>query len=187
MIVLGLIITLSFFNLAGIAGGLFRKALFFLVGNTFFSFPLLFLLSGIVILRTKSKHFWFPLILSVLIFIFGISGILSSLNKDQKTGGELGYLISTPLLKLFGFIATIVIFSSLFVVGFLIIVQLLRSPKPKEAGAPEKEEKKPSAVSNFVKRIFVAPAFKVKKVEPILLQSRRKKFLKKKVLEQKKL
>ena len=167
MIVLGLIITLSFFNLAGMAGGLFRKALLFLVGNTFFSFPLLFLLSGIVILRTKSKHFWFPLILSALILIFGISGILSSLNKDQKTGGELGYLISTPLLKLFGFIATIVIFSSLFVVGFLIIVQLLRSPKPKEAGAPEKEEKKPSAVSNFVKRIFVAPAFKVKKVEPI--------------------
>ena len=59
MIILGLIITLSFFNLAGMAGELFRKALLFLIGNAFFSFPLIFLLLGIVILKTKSKSFGF--------------------------------------------------------------------------------------------------------------------------------
>lgn len=166
MIVLGLIITLSFFNLAGMAGELFRKAFLFSIGNTFFSFPLIFLLLGIVILKTKSKSFWFPLILSALILIFGISGILGSLSKGQKTGGEIGYFISIPLLNLFGFIATIVIFSGLFIIGCLIIFQLLKVPKPKEVGIPEKEEKKPSMISSLVKKIFITPAFKVKKIPP---------------------
>ena len=107
------------------------------------------------------------MILSALILIFGISGILGSLNKGQKTGGEIGYFISIPLLNLFGFIATIVIFSGLFIIGCLIIFQLLKGPKPKETGIPEKEEKKPSLIFGLVKKIFVAPTFKVKKIEPV--------------------
>jgi S-DNA-T family DNA segregation ATPase FtsK/SpoIIIE len=167
MIILGLIIVLSFFNLAGVAGELFRKTLLFLIGSTFFSLPLIFLLSGIVVLKTKSKSFWFPLILSTLILIFGISGILGSINKGEKIGGEIGYFISLPLLNLFGFITTIVIFSGLFIIGCLIIFQLLKTPKPKEVGISEKEEKKPSLISGLVKKIFVTPAFKVKKIEPV--------------------
>jgi len=167
MFLIAVIITLSFFNTAGVAGKAAFNAFLFLIGKTVFVFPLIFLLLGIVILKTKIKNLWFPLTLSALILILGISGILGSLNKIDKFGGILGYLISTPLLNFFGFIATLVIFIGVIVIGCLILYQFAKVPKPKEILPPSQkpEEKKPSIISSLVKKIFVEPKFKVKKIE----------------------
>ncbi len=172
MVIFALLIALSFFDLAGIAGNTFRDVFLFLIGKTFFLAPVIFFILGIVILKTQSKSFWFPLILSALILILGISGILGSFDKEQKLGGILGSLVSAPLLKFFGLIATLIIFSGVIIIGCLILSQLLKSSKPKEEKIPEKEktaeeEKKSSLISNLVKKIFIEPKFKVKKIESV--------------------
>jgi S-DNA-T family DNA segregation ATPase FtsK/SpoIIIE len=169
MVVIALVITLSFFNLAGIAGKATKSTFLFLIGNTFFAFPLFFLLLATVIFKTQTKFFWFPMFLSVLILTLGVSGILSSFNRDKELGGKLGYFISAPLLKFFGFFATLIVFFGIVIIGCLVLIQLLRVTKPKEKPFPEKEkveEKKPSLVSSLVRKIFVPPTFKVKRIEP---------------------
>ena len=124
MFLFATIISLSFFDLAGIAGKNFIKISNLLIGRTIFILPLLFLLSGLILFRNikikeeKIKSQARLIFLSIFILILGISGILSTLalndNKEAiKEGGWLGYLSSMPLFKFFGFLATEIIFLSL--------------------------------------------------------------------------
>ena len=173
------ILIFSFFNLAGIAGRILTKELIFLVGGAIFALPWIFIITSLVFFFTKYKKFSFPTTLAVLLFIFGISGILGSLNSPQDhplspdkggQGGWLGYIFSLIFLKLFGFWLTQIIFGIAIFVGCLIFWQLVKQPSisSKEV-AQEKEPAKPS----IIKRIF-APKFKVKEVEPVVQQKQEK-------------
>jgi len=170
MFLIAVIIALSFFDSAGFAGKTIFNSFNFLVGKTIFVFPLIFALLGIIILKTQVKTFWFPLFFSAIILVLGISGILGVFKKDQEMremGGALGNLISSPLLNFFGKIATLIIFFGIIVIGCLILNYLLKKPKLKEEKTDQKEEeKKPGIVFSLVKKIFVEPRFKIKKIEP---------------------
>ena len=162
MFLAAIIISLSFFDLAGIAGQTIKKTLSYLLGKTIFVIPLILVLAGLVFI-ISSKRFFFPLILAIFILILGISGILGTLNQDLK-GGWLGYLSTWPSLKLFGILVTQIIFGGMIILGGLIFWQLLRQPAKVKALAEEISAEKPS----LIKKIF-APKFKVKEIEKIAI------------------
>jgi len=173
MILIAIIVGLSFFDKAGKAGIYFMKAGRFLVGETVFLIPLIFILGGLVLLFAKNdqrsfkkerKTFW-PVILAGLILIFGITGISAGFNPESMKGGWLGYVLSWPLSKYFGFWATQIIFLALIIIGSLIFWHFLGKFGKKKASetlqALDKEEApvKPS----IIKRIFM-PKFKIKEI-----------------------
>jgi len=185
MILIAIIISLSFFEKAGRAGQFFMRGTRFLIGETVFLIPLIFVLGGLVLLSAKGDRKFFkkrigggrivvwPVILAVLILILGLTGILGSFNAQNMKGGWLGYVLGWPFLRYLGFWATQLIFLALIIIGVLIFWQFLgrslKKEKPEAAQVPGKPPTPPSAESgvgvkpSIIKRIF-APRFKVKEV-----------------------
>jgi S-DNA-T family DNA segregation ATPase FtsK/SpoIIIE len=165
-----IIFVLSYFEKAGIAGQFLFTSFNFLIGKTIFALPLLFSLAGLSFFLSEYKEVSSPLFLAILITVFGISGTLERLNPGINQGGWLGYILSWPLLKLFGFWVTQILFGGAIVVGTVIFWRLLKRESILEK--IEEEEKKPS----FIKKIF-APSFKVKNIEPIVSPKPEKKIV----------
>ena len=138
--ILAIIVALSFFDLAGVAGQAVIQGLNFLVGKAVFIIPLIFALGGLVFFSTKYEKFLGPAILAMIILIIGIAGILESLNPGVKEGGWLGYIFSWPLLELFGDLVSQIIFAGVIIIGCLIFWHLLRGPRLKEGLKIEKKE-----------------------------------------------
>jgi len=168
---IAIIMTLSFFELSGIAGQSLIAGLSFLIGRVVFAIPLILLISGLVFFSTKYKKFFYPLLLAIFILILGLTGILEGLNPGEKTGGWLGYIISLPFLKFFGNLVTQIIFASAIIISGLIFWQLLHQPLKPEAKEKMKEELSPEFKSktSLIKKIF-APRFKVKEVPSSILE-----------------
>jgi S-DNA-T family DNA segregation ATPase FtsK/SpoIIIE len=164
--ILAVIVILSFFDLAGVAGKAVFSGLNFLIGRATFLLPLILVLGGLVFLITSYQKFLGGVTLAISLLVLGTSGILESVAPGSKLGGYLGY-IAAPLLKFFGFWVSLLIFGGLVVIGGLIFWYLLKRPVSKEI----KEEKKPSfpkapeGKPTLFRKIF-APKFKVKEVEP---------------------
>jgi len=168
MLLIAAIFIFSFFDLAGVAGKAIMKILIYLIGKTVFSLPLILIISGLVFLTTKYKKVFFPTILAIFILIFGLAGILECFKSGMGQGGLIGFIITWPFLKLFGFLVAKIIFSAVIVVGIIIFWYLLRpgyllEGREKLKGEGIAEEKKP-----LITRILKAgmPKFKVKEVEP---------------------
>ena len=174
MILFALLIGLSFFAKAGMAGQFFLEKAKLLVGDTVFPIPFILLFGGVVLLKSKhnfiavssQKKILWPVMLAVLMIISGITGILGAFEPLLKRGGLAGYFISWPFLKYFGFWATLIIFSAPIIIGFLIFWQFIKKSGAEEetlpaAGGGEEKEKKPSII-----RKFFAPKFEVKEVPP---------------------
>jgi len=161
--VLAIIVALSFFDLAGVAGKAVINGLTFLIGRAVFVIPLIFGLGALVFFGTRYEKYLGPALLGILVLIIGISGIMESLNPGTKLGGWMGYVFSWPFLKLFGSLVSAVIFGGAILVGGLIFWHLLKGPRAKEMPKVSKleDEKK----SSLIKKIFT-PKFKVKEVEP---------------------
>ena len=179
MILVAVLISLSFFGKAGVAGKTFMEWNMFLIGETIFVFPLIFILGGLILLSKKYDFelfrknctlFW-PVILAVLLLVLGATGILAVFNSGSMNGGIIGYGLSWPFLKYFGFWATFFIFLTPIVIGGLIFWHFLR-PVSKEK-KKEKEEKLSQALQgktqegkpSIIKKIF-APRFKIRKILP---------------------
>jgi len=166
-----IIISLSFFGKAGAAGNFFMRVFHFLIGEAIFIIPLIFILGALALLITrddfKERRVFWPIILAILILILGITGILGIFNPQIKQGGWLGYAVSWPFLRYFGFWATLFIFLTPIIIGALIFLQFLHliGRKKKEAESvplpslPIESSPKPS----IIKKIF-APKFKVEEI-----------------------
>ncbi len=182
MILIAIIISLSFFEKAGRAGQFFMRGTRFLIGETVFLIPLIFVLGGLVLLSAKGDRKFFkkrigggrivvwPVILAVLILILGLTGILGSFNAQNMKGGWLGYVLGWPFLRYLGFWATQLIFLALIIIGVLIFWQFLgrslkkEKPEPIQVpGKPPTFPEKVGAKPSIIKRIF-APRFKVKEI-----------------------
>lgn len=164
--IFALIVVLSFFEKAGVAGEALFSGLRFLIGESLFLLPLILVLGGMAFLNARYEKLGWPITLASLLLVFGISGVISSFNSDPKQGGWVGYLVTYPFLKFFDFWVTRVVFLGISAIGSLIFWHLLRKP-----ASLNKEEKKPSFAKgeeekqSLIKRIF-APSFKVKEIEP---------------------
>lgn len=149
----GVIFILSFFEEAGKGGQVIKSSLSFLLGRaavlvplTFFFYPFLFLK------RKKLIRFNdFTIALAFLSFILLVSGLFVILDLQEKgkiDGGKLGYFIAFLPLKLFGSLATQIIFSTLIFIDILIFSQIIKSllPEREEIPEPERLLKRPEPV-----------------------------------------
>ena len=164
-LLMALILVLSFFGKAGVAGRLIFFLLNYLMGKSIYLLPVILVISGLVFFLTYYEKFLGGIFLAAILLILGSSGILENWKSGEKLGGYLGYL-NGPLFQLFGLWVTRIIFGGLIIIGILIFRQLLRSTKEKPflptqplAGYPA-----PAKVG-LIKRIF-APKFKIREIEP---------------------
>ncbi|MFH1656369.1 MAG: DNA translocase FtsK [Candidatus Nealsonbacteria bacterium] len=173
LVLLAVIISLSFFGKSGIAGDYFIRISRFLIGETIFIIPLIFILGALIFLIKKQdvkekKVFW-PIILAILFLILGISGILAIFNTHIKQGGWVGYVLSWPFLEYFGFWASLFIFLTPIIIGGLIFWQFLYPFSKKKQASSNNEEEKDTLIvdapqkTSIIKKIF-APKFKVEKI-----------------------
>jgi len=161
---IAIIIALSFFSLAGVAGNWIMRGLTFLIGKAVFIIPLVLVLGGLSFFSTKKEKYLGPAVLGVFILIVGISGLLESLNLETKDGGWLGYVVSWPFLQFFGSLVGKIVFAGVILAGSTIFWYLLREPKKGERPAFA-EATAGEGKSSIIKKIF-APKFQIKEIEP---------------------
>jgi len=170
MMLLGAIVSFSFFEKAGVAGKVIFNALNFLVGKTIFFVPLLLFSGGLLMFKPQKKRIFAPIFLGLFILIIGISGLLGVGDSLEKNGGWLGYIVSWPFFNYFGVLITLIVFSTLILIGSLILWEFVPKRKvlPKEIA--EKKEEKASQKELFKEK----PKFEIK---PIEIPSKRKEQL----------
>ncbi len=182
MFLMATIIVLSFFDLAGIVGVYFIQIFSFLIGKTVFVFPLLFVLGGMSFFIKADSRLskGCGLVgLAIVVLIVGITGLLGvfspeHLSQSNGYGGWLGYLISWPFVKIFGDLATKIIFLGVVAVGVAILWYLLcpflrkvKFVSNKEYSDTSLKSVRVDKKSAFIKKIFT-PKFEVKEIEPSL-------------------
>ncbi|MFH1575864.1 MAG: DNA translocase FtsK 4TM domain-containing protein [Candidatus Nealsonbacteria bacterium] len=159
MCLCAVIVTLSFFDMAGTGGEYFKKISVLLLGKTVFILPLFLIIGGFAFFRLRYKNKW-PVILAISLLTLGTSAIFECLNSETRQGGWVGYLISLPFLRVLGTLATQIIFASIVLIGSAIIWQFLQKKKlPLTKISAVKEEQQ-----DLMKKIF-GPKFKVKSLE----------------------
>lgn len=173
-------VLLSFFGLAGTAGTGFIRASKFLTGEATFILPLILLLAGLCFFlpRDKEKKKWSVFFAGALVLLgtVGILGAFDFRGLEMPSfrfgytggGGWLGNITAWPLMRIFGFWVSQIIFISFVSISGLIFWYFLYKPREKEEKKDKEElktekrdvsEKKP-----FFQKVF-APKFKVIEVE----------------------
>ncbi len=139
--VLGLLFTFAAFGKAGILGNSSYKLLEIVFGAGFFLVPTVFFIATISLISSLKHHFLGHTLIGSGLFL--VSGLgIADIIFGEKTGGYFGYLVSWPLLKLFDFWLSLIIFTALFIISFLIMfnmplsIKLLRKEKTDEEKAP---------------------------------------------------
>jgi S-DNA-T family DNA segregation ATPase FtsK/SpoIIIE len=165
LFIVAIIVLLSFFNLAGSGGEFFIKSLTFLFGEARFAIPIFLILGGLALFGFKYRNKW-PVALALILLSIGLSGTFEIFNHSLRRGGWVGYLASWPLLKVFGAIASQIIFAALMLIGVAILWQFLYKPRKKEEEGEEEAEIeiRTGGEDSSIKKIF-GPKFKVKPLE----------------------
>ncbi|HUV81305.1 MAG TPA: DNA translocase FtsK [Patescibacteria group bacterium] len=166
--ILAIIVVLSFFGRAGIAGSALLKVIDFLIGKALFIIPLVLVLAGLVLLNAKYRKIFSSTVLAIFISVAGLAGFLESLKplgSEIKEGGWLGYILALPFRQFFGVLVSRIVFGGVILIGGFIFWHLIKGPKTKEITGtketPEAAAKEPS----LMKKIFL-PKFKIKEIEP---------------------
>lgn len=142
MFLVAVIVSLSFLDKAGRGGQLFLKSAKFLIGETVFTVPFLFLLGGLIFLKPKQKGKFLPIFLGIFILIIGLAGFLGSQNlADRENGGLLGYGLGFVVFNLFGLLVADIIFGAMLIIGLVIFLQSLWQHRIQLEGEKEKEKK----------------------------------------------
>jgi len=152
LIVVALVLALGFFGLAGMLGNWFAAILYASIGKTALALPVVLLLSGAVCFLNKQEKFFAPLILGIILFLAGLSGLLANFDLTGRVGGQIGYYLALPLFNLFGFYVAMIFFFATIVAATLVFWWLLGRPLPDLSGfklktGPIKEKKKPAVVT----------------------------------------
>ena len=117
--VLSVFLILASFKNGGVVGNALYNSLTYLLGVGYFLLPTLFLLLGISYIRAIKTNFGIIRAIGSILFILSGLGIVDLLLVGQ--GGFIGNLISTPLIKLFDFLASLIFLSALTIISLLII------------------------------------------------------------------
>lgn len=156
LFVLAILISLSFFGKAKEGGKFIFIFLNFFIGKTVFFIPLFLILIGLLLIKPQEKKIFIPVFGGLVILILALSGLMEILDASQeRPGGILGYGLAWPFLKFFGDLATIVFFSSLIFISFLIFWDFF----------PVKPQKKDKEVLEHLekKELFTLPKIEIKK------------------------
>ncbi len=166
MLVLAFVLTLGFFDMAGVAGRALVALIAYLAGSAAFALPVILLLGGVIFFTARQERISGQLTLAMFILVLGICGILAALNLESLGGGKLGYFMALPLFKLFGFWVTLIIFSGFIALSSLMFWWLLGKPIPDfkaldlGKGKAAVVQKKPS----LIRTLITAPEMKMKSI-----------------------
>jgi len=177
---LAVIFILGFQGAGGVLGEYISKYSQFIFGSCLWLVPLIFLASGIIILRDIHENVYLSTLFGVMIFILSFLAIVHILFPNGAfKAGWLGYLVSWPFLKLVGFWASMVIFSAALIISVLVAFNIpLRKPLKEEEEEEEEVIKEKISkeikgigfapeqkrISRFIKGIFKKPRFEVKEM-----------------------
>ncbi len=117
---LAILLILAGFDLAGIAGNVLYKGLSFIFGVGYVLLPIIFFALSYSFFRNRERGMGLPKFIGAGIFIIAGLGLVDLLLPEQ--GGILGNLVSTPLISLVDFYATLLILAGLLVISILIVV-----------------------------------------------------------------
>lgn len=123
--VLAAIFSLASLGKAGPVGDAVFAFLKNLLGIGYFLIPLFFFLLSVSFLKAEEREFnKLKLTGGIFFFISGL-GLIDLVSKTYWTaqGGKIGWIISTPLLKLFSFYASIIILIAILVISCLILFE----------------------------------------------------------------
>ncbi len=123
--VLASLFLLASLSKAGVVGNSVYNFFTFLLGVGYFLIPTFFLLLSISFLKDEERSFnKLKIVGGVFFFISGL-GLIDLISKIYWTaqGGKVGWIISTPLLQLFGQTASLVILLALLAISCLILFE----------------------------------------------------------------
>jgi len=163
------IFVLSFIGKSGAAGGFIFALFDFLLGKGYFFAPLMLVVLGFSLIASAEKQVIGSTILGGVIFLLASLANLEILF-GVKTGGFIGVIIGSPLMKLFDFWASLLLVNALFVISILL---LLNVPFWKRDGEEDEDEETDPAqavtasVQNVLENInsTIKTAFEKKEVE----------------------
>ncbi len=126
---IGFIMLLSFFGLAGVFGENIDAGMKFLLGTIRIIFPIFFIWAGIAMLLPEEYRVSPTRYLGLAFSFLGVVGITHlisgvpeyTLAKHGAGAGVFGYIVSYYVVNAAGFWVTLLIVSTLFVVGLLIL------------------------------------------------------------------
>jgi len=159
-IVLGILFTLSIFNIAGIVGDLIYRSLNSVFGFGYYILPILLVIVGYSFLKKERPQ------IARIHAIFGLTTLLSVLgimdlaangkgeSLDITFGGYLGSIVSWPFLKLFGMYAAILMLGALLIISLIVLFN--ESPNLVEVF---------KKIWNFLKSDLTLPKRKINKEE----------------------
>ncbi len=143
----GILSLLAFFDNAGQAGSLFKRAVDFLFGQAAFVVPLVFFGAAIAALATFHKKRHLHLYFGIGLIAVSVLGYFEILMNGAKTGGVIGYGVAYPFIQFFSVGAAAVVFGAALLIGLLVAfdVSLRRVREeievpPASTEAPENEE-----------------------------------------------
>ena len=116
-----LILLLAYFGEAGWVGGALQKGLRLIFGEGFWLASLAFFLAGVSFLFAVGGHLMATTAIGGFLFLISSLG-LADLVFGEYTGGYIGFFTSYPVLQLFDFWATTVIFGAVLLASFLIML-----------------------------------------------------------------
>ena len=126
-IVLGLLVTLSIFNMAGVVGDFIYRSLSAFLGFGYYILPILLVIVGFSFFKKERLQ------IARMHAIFGLTTLLSTLgimdlatngkgeSLDITFGGYLGSMFSWPFLKLFGVYASIILLGALLIISLIVL------------------------------------------------------------------
>ncbi len=173
LLLLALVVTLGFYDVAGRGGEISRGAFDFLFGRSAVFVPLLIFFSALVYFRTEYENFILPLCISMVSIITGISGIVASVGNSELAtdalgkapGGWWGDVIGSPLNSFLGFFATQIIFLVAIATGIIILVNLLSRDFSIVEFLKDSFSRQDDIEPSPVKKIFFSPEASEKKKE----------------------
>lgn len=129
VIVVGLIFTLSLFDLAGIVGEKIDEILALLFGWVRFSLPVAMIVLSVLYFKSEEKTRYLLMVLGAVIFILAFLGLVHIFNdmdkmlkiaKNGQGAGLIGYILAYPLTKFVGKIAGVIILAAVFFIGLML-------------------------------------------------------------------
>ncbi len=125
-VVIGIFFTLAAFHKSGIVGEKLYVLLKSLLGVGYFLLPLFAFLLSISFVKDLKQHFTYSKIVTSLLAFFsslGIVDLLATSFQATDKGGIIGYYISSPLLKVFDFWASLVILLGVLAISLILVFE----------------------------------------------------------------
>lgn len=142
------LLALSYIGKGGAVGNAVFRVLDFLLGRGYFFAPLAAILIGFSLLFSERRRILVSSLIGGFLFLFSSLALLEIIF-GASTGGLLGHLVGGALLKLFDFWAGLVIAAGLFMISFLLMLNIsLRRTAREDDDEDEKEKQKSEEVGN---------------------------------------